>query len=457
VIAIKDVNELCDIQSEAGIIATLINHPDYVLYSDKLKQESFFDETNGCLFQAISKLFNNGIETIDTYNLNQTIKNDQSLSRFLDKDFTKDQLAEIINYSIHISRNSAQEYNGLVESVLGYAFKRKIFRELEKSKIRCFDNKMSISDLHSEIQSSIDEVTVNYVSQDIKPYKDIVEKLWEETKARFSVVSNGYGSKFSRADEYFVYEPNELVLLSAKRKKGKSIFSLNELVDKVTKGIGVLYIDTELDDRLFNERLLAHFSKVEFKDLKRGNFSKEQEKDIEKAVKYIKTLNFYHIRMTKWDKDQIYLLAKKLKRTMGLTFLIYDHLKTTESKDTGAAYHELGNKVNFLKDTICGELGYAGLCLAQLNRSGDIGDSFKLEQEVSTVLNLEKKTEEEIMRDGRNCGNYKLFVKANRNGTEMDDIADEYIDLMFYGNICNFTQAEQHKRKETPFEESDKE
>jgi hypothetical protein len=91
--------------------------------------------------------------------------------------------------------------------------------------------------------------------------------------------------------------------------------------------------------------------------------------------------------------------------------------------------------------------------LAQLNRSGDIGDSYKLEQEVSTVLNIKRKTEEEIMRDTPACGNYKLFVKANRNGDAMDDIDTEYIDLHFWGELCTFDQAKQHKKRdETPFD-----
>jgi transcription elongation factor Elf1 len=91
------------------------------------------------------------------------------------------------------------------------------------------------------------------------------------------------------------------------------------------------------------------------------------------------------------------------------------------------------------------------LALAQLNRGGDIGDSFKLEQEVSTVINIDKKSDDEILSQGKECGNYKLFVKANRNGNEMDDITSEWIDLMFRGNVCSFSEATQHPQDNTPF------
>jgi len=52
----------------------------------------------------------------------------------------------------------------------------------------------------------------------------------------------------------------------------------------------------------------------------------------------------------------------------------------------------------------------AVLAGAQLNRGNEIADSYKIEQYASTVLNIIPKTEEELIRDGENCGNYKLFV-----------------------------------------------
>lgn len=354
--------------------------------------------------------------------------------------------------SEYIARDTAQEYKKLVDTVSELAFKRRIFKDLDSCKNDCFKEDCTISDIHKTIQKKIDDATVNFVTSDVKPFGDIVFDLWKETTSRFDVSGeSGYCSKFPSAKEYFTYEPNELVLCAAKRKRGKSLYALNEATHKMNSGIGVVYIDTELTDRLFNERLLAHLSQIEFKRLRRGTFDQNEAQRIKDSLIWISKQTFYHLHMPIWDKEKLYLIAKKLKRDKNTTFFVFDHLKTTDSLDSGQAYHELGRKVNFLKDVICGELGYAGLALSQLNRSGDIGDSFKLEQEVSTVINIEKKTEEEILVHGKQCGNYKLFVKANRNGNEMDDIATEFIDLMFLGNLCSFEEAEQHPQNPSPF------
>jgi hypothetical protein len=111
---------------------------------------------------------------------------------------------------------------------------------------------------------------------------------------------------------------------------------------------------------------------------------------------------------------------------------------------------DLGNKTNFLKNDIAGGLGMGVLAGAQLNRNHEIGDSYRIEQYTSSLINLIDKTPEEMMTDGKACGNYKLFVKLNRNGEQMSDPESEYIDVQFDGNICTFRQATQHSKLDLP-------
>jgi hypothetical protein len=59
------------------------------------------------------------------------------------------------------------------------------------------------------------------------------------------------------------------------------------------------------------------------------------------------------------------------------------------------------------------------------------------------LFSFDKKTPDEISQDGRECGNRKLIIKANRLGRQFDD--GEYIDLEFNGDLISFTEAKQHK------------
>ena len=48
-----ELNVLCDTQAEAGVIATLVHHPEFILQSDYLKAGYFYHKENGCIYWAI--------------------------------------------------------------------------------------------------------------------------------------------------------------------------------------------------------------------------------------------------------------------------------------------------------------------------------------------------------------------------------------------------------------------
>ena len=57
------------VESEAGIIATLIHHPEFSYYSEQLLPNHFTNEENRYIYQAICSLARDGITTIDPYNI----------------------------------------------------------------------------------------------------------------------------------------------------------------------------------------------------------------------------------------------------------------------------------------------------------------------------------------------------------------------------------------------------
>ena len=59
---------------------------------------------------------------------------------------------------------------------------------------------------------------------------------------------------------------------------------LNCAVDLLKQDYAVLYLDSELNTRLFTSRILAHLSGIEYKRLTSGNYSDEEEKRILEVV-----------------------------------------------------------------------------------------------------------------------------------------------------------------------------
>lgn len=452
-----NIEKLSDVQSEAGIIATLIDKPSYLLYSETLKPNDFFDTTNACIYWAVTELYSANIENIDAYNLIRIINYNKAVSNQIwgnlssEKDRTKF-INDFIRLSKAICRPSQVEYVELVKTILDFSTKRNMVLNLEKSINNCFENIEAV-DVYKNVQKNIDSVMSNHQSCDVVAFGKIIKNLWNESREKLNNGGlYGYKPKINELAKYFLYEMGELILYLGKRKSGKSMLALNEAVNLLKQDVGVLYIDTELRDSLFKDRLISHCARVPFKRLKSGDYDEPSAIRIDKAIEWLEDKNFYHCHMPNYSKEKLYLLAKKLKKNNNVTFFIFDHLKTTDSKDASSGYYELGSKINFLKDILCGELNYAGICLAQLNRGGDVGDSYRLEQEPSAVVSLFAKTKNEINNDGVECGNMKLFVKANRLGEQMDDPESDYVDVNFKGHLCSFENTKQHNVENTPFE-----
>ena len=432
--------ELCSLDSEAGIIATLIRNPDFSFYSEHLLPGHFTEKTNSCVYTAITGLAKKGISTIDPYNIIEFLNSSEATRKFAEE-LTLDRLNELMDMCDVLARQTPEEYKMLVDNVLDYAFRRDTIQRLKECEELCY--KGVKENIQQEIYNTIDDVMTEYSStNDIPQYKDVVEDCWEEIKSR---QSNGYAGipfKFPTLNEYATIEPGELFIFAAEAKQGKSMMLLNCAIDLLKQDLAVLYIDSELNTRLHTARILSHLSGVEYKRLTSGNYSGEEALKIEEAKEWMKTRKYTHLYIPMFDQQSIYTAVKKVKHTQGLDVLIIDYFKGSSDGDAWDSYAELGRFVDLVKNQICGDMGVCGIGAAQATATGKVADSAKIGRNASTIALLQDKTPEEIEADGNECGNKKLRILLNRNG--MQHAAGEYIDMKFDGNHISYEEAKQH-------------
>lgn len=440
----QDVNELRNVAAEAGIISTLIHYPDYIFQSDMLQPRCFFENDNGLIYYAISQLIKiDNVKTIDAYNIMMVLNKSKATEN--PKTITVESLNSFIENSSSLMRNSPEEYKLLADTVIDLYNRRKTYTELRNCENLLFDDK--IENVALEISNRIDNVANESFNIDkMEPFNHKIDSLWTEIQERSSDGSFcGIPSSISPLNKYFTYEKGELILVCGKRKEGKSMFAVTEALDCAKRGLSVVHFDTEMSDRQILERLLANLSQVPVRLIKSGKYNEQQKKQIEDAKNWLKDSNYEHIYIPNPDMNTLYAYVKRAKMKNKIDFLIYDYIKSQDLTSSSEIYNQLGNTINFLKNRVAGELDLPILALAQLNRSEDIQDSFKLEQIASTVCVVKRKKMEEYVQDGEKCGNYKFFVKLNRLGEQMDDINTEYIDLAFNGDVALFKEApEQH-------------
>lgn len=445
------ISDLSDNQAEAGVIATLVYHPEFILHTDYLKPSYFYRVENGCIYWAINELYKSGVETIDALNITNMLNSDQAVKRKMSECNLTD-MHEFIEMSRYACRHSLEEYKLLVGNVVTMAFKRDLLKVSTEVQDSCFNSNADLAKLNTLVNDKYTRLTEQYlVSSEIETFGAKVDNLWQEICDRRT--DNGlYGipSKYSILNDYFTYEPGELVLLKARMKQGKSAFFMNEAIHKIKNGVPTLFYDTEMKDRLFFERMLAHLTGIEIRRIKRGDYSYDEDQKLAKTMEWIKAQPFVHIYAPRTSDEEIYATHKILKYKIGLEFSIYDYIKSNIQSSSENS-NVLGQKCDFLKNEIAGSLNIAMLAGAQLNRANDVADSDKIERYVSTTLWWRNKDNETIEKDGFKCGNYALTVDLNRNGAAMDE--EEYIDFKFDGSIMRIEEAEQHKVQDTPFDE----
>lgn len=438
--------DITRIESESGIIATLIHHPDYSYYSENLLPNHFANKENMYIYLAITNLAKQNIGVVDPYNIIESLNSSESTRRYAEE-LSIEQLHDLMDMSDAIARNSIEEYKLLVANVMDAAFRRDTFQRLRECQKLCYDQ--SEKDIEQKIYTTLDDVMMEFSSAtEIPPYREVIDDCWEEIKGRQGAGYAGIPFKFPTLNQYATIERGELFIFAAEAKQGKSMMLLNCAVDMLKQDLAVLYLDSELNTRLFTARILSHLSGVEFKRLTSGRYTEEEEARIMAAKDWLKSRKFTHIYIPMFDQQSIYTAVKKVKHTEGLDVLIVDYFKGKGDGDAFDSYQELGRFVDMVKNQICGDMNIAGVGAAQATASGKVADSAKIGRNASTIAVIKDKTQEEIDADGVECGNKKLCVVLNRNGMQMAQ--GEYIDLQFNGNLISYEEAKQHI-PQTPF------
>lgn len=439
----EDINS---IESESGVIASLIHNPEWTFYSEYLLPNHFTQKDNRCVYTAISELAKRGITTVDAYNILEVLQSSEATRRYAEG-LTIESLQELIEMSDVLARNSIEEYKLLVHNIMDAAYRRDMLQSLRECEALCINR--NINDVEQKIYDKIDGVMTEYsTANEIPPFKDVIDDCWNEIQSRQQDGYSGIPFKFPTLNEFATIEPGELFVFAAEAKQGKSMMLLNCAVDLLKKDKAVLYIDSELNTRLFTARILSHLTGIEYKRLTAGGYTEEEKAEIIKQKEWLKTRKFTHIYLPMFDQQSVYTATKKVKHTQGLDVLIIDYFKSSAEGDAFDSYQELGRMVDLVKNALAGDMGIAAIGAAQATINGKVADSAKIGRNASTIALIQDKTPDEIEMDGAECGNKKLRIVLNRNGAQMT--ADEYISLSFNGNKILYEEAKQHQ-PHTPF------
>ena len=442
------VGDIKNVEAEAGVLASIILKPELTFLSDNLRPNHFVcgNGANAYLYYGICELAKRGVEKVDAYNITNFLnakKGTEHVGENVNSLITIQSLQEFIDAAPNIARSQPEDYLTVVEAVVDAAFRRNVYTKLVECEKLCFNS--AHQDLERDVTSLLDNVILDFSqTRDIPLFKDVVDEYWHDIEERQNPDrASAFSFKFPELNDYVQIERGELVVFGAEQKQGKSMMLLNCAVDLLRQGRKVMYIDSELNSRLFTCRMVSHLTGIQFRRIRSGQYDTDEKNKIDEALKWIKGRDFVHLYMPIFDENDMYTAVKKVYHIMnGIDVCILDYLKGNSDGDAYAVYSALGSLCDKFKNVICGEMNIAGIAAAQATSTGRLADSAKIARNASTIIMIQDKSPEEIQHDGVDCGNKKLYVRFNRNGPQHNE--GEYIDVRFDGDHILYAPCKQH-------------
>lgn len=448
---VPNLEDLKDIAAESGVISSLIYHPEYYTVDNILTPRFFFDPSNQCLFWAIEKLIQSGVDNIDNINLNNIINSNKKVQQIMKRNNLND-VTKYVEMSKFATRNTYEEYKLLVENVVTLAYKREICKFSNAMYQDCFNPDYTLDDISNNISTGLEEIGKKYLfNNDSVMFGEKIDELWETLcSKRNEDGSVGIPSVVPRLNNFFTYGRGELVLVAGATGRGKSSFFLNEATHALKNGVATMIIDTELSDDVFFPRLISNLSGVAVPVIKSGKYSQGEFERIEETKRWLKEQPFVHEYMPTFNKFKIEQMVKKWKTQKNLGLFIYDYIKPGTTYGAAETSQSLGLMTDFIKG-IAGRYDIATIAGLQLNKlTGQVADSQKPERYCDVMVYWKPKTVEEIQVDGLDCGNFKIELTKNRNGSVTAE--GDYIDVQFTGDYMKVEGAECHRTEEdAPF------
>ena len=443
-----NIKDLVDETVEAGLIASLLYNPELCYHSEDLTERHFSDPVNSVMYYAITQLVKKGIFKIDAINILSVISDSPKLQKMY-SNITAETINEIISLGEDIARTEVEDYVNLAENLRNKAFRRNMFLKLKQCEKLCFEE--DEVEVQQKIVDEIESVINDFSTmENIKVMADLVDGLWEEVE-NVQTSGNFLDFKIPQLNEFVRMAKQETVIFYAGAKQGKSLFMTNCAKTLLDNDEVVLYVDTEISDRQFFMRMLAHLAQVRYRDIETGNITKAEKIKIEEAIKYLKSKKLIHVYMLVIEDSTLKTLAHRMKNKYGVTAMIVDYIKsnTKHALEAYANSAYLGKITDTVKG-LAGKLDIYTLACVQGTKDGHVAMSANIERNCSALIHLNRKTEKEINDDGgKSKGNMKLKIIANRSGRLHDD--DEYISVFLDGDRCTFLACEQPEPKKEAF------
>ena len=428
------------IDSEKSVLGAMFLDQEALAKScDLLTHDSFYDEKNKIIFEAIKSMYNEKIP-IDIITLTSRLKD----KKILDKIGGVSYISNIL--SIVPSASNIDYY---IKDIEEARILRKLIDVTGQIKDLAFSTDKKIEDILDESESKILNIARNRRSKDFKTVTEVLKKAEENinflTKNKNEVTRISTG--FLDFDKYTTgLKEGQLIIVAGRPGIGKTVVATNLASNiAINSKKTVALFNLEMGAEQLINRMIASVGGIDQHKLQTGYFSESDWNKFTKATAELGNAKIYFDDTPSLSIGELKSKCRKLASSEeGLDVIIIDYLQilTSNKNYQGNRQQEVADISRSLKQLAL-ELKVPIIALAQLRRpieakKGDqrptmneLRESGQIEQDADIIVLLYREDYvDKTKAIDNNTTIMEFNLEKNRNG-----VSGRKIELLYNKNL----------------------
>ncbi|MBI2588622.1 replicative DNA helicase [Candidatus Saccharibacteria bacterium] len=414
-----------NLDAETSLLGSLIIDSEaFIKIADRIKPDDFYSKPNKSIYNAMLTLHDKR-SPIDILTLSEQLKS----SNELDSVGGASYLTELTNFvpaTAHVEKYA--------EIVADKSIRRKLIKASKTIAGLSHEETKSVSELIEEAETSLFEVSLKHVRQDITSLESILgesfDRLDELHKHKGGL--RGIATGLKDIDRMLAgLQRSDLDVIAARPSMGKTALMLNMALQIATKAKqgAVLIFSLEMAKEQLVDRLLAAEAGVNAWSIRTGEgLSDEDFERISVAMGELAEAPIYIDDTSGITVSDLRTKARRMHHQTPLAAIMVDYLQLMSG---GSRFSQVANRVQEISEIsrnlkiLARELNVPVVALSQLSRLvesrspqipqlSDLRESGAIEQDADIVMFLYREDFYNPETDRQNITD--VFIKKHRNG-----------------------------------------
>ena len=434
-----------NLEAEQGVLGSILLDNELIdEIADILHPSHFHNDRNQRIYDAISRLYEQGVRGIDAVTLRDELQKRNEFEEAGGNQYLLE-ILESVPHAAHCKYYAEIVRDRWLQRSLTYAC-NEILAE-------CYEGDRDTEDVLASAEQRIFSILDQQETAAKIALGDILIDAFDRIQERMATEGtiSGVSTGFTDLDKQLNgLQPTELVILAARPSMGKTALVCNIAEQVGAQNKGVLLFSLEQSKIELAERLLCIRARVNGHRLRAGDLD-EAERD--QLIQASSELNEFPIFID--DKPgrtmaQIGAIGRRLKRRDKLDLIIVDYLQLVEPEDKRAPREQQIAAISRRMKFLAKELSVPVVALAQLNRGvelredkrprlADLRESGAIEQDADVVTFLHRP---DAYDPEDRPGEADVIVAKNRSGPTGFVTLTWLRDSMRFGDFTNVNEPD---------------